>query len=334
MQFNPLIDTVISIVLIYIILSMLSSFILELFAEANNLRGNLLRNKLKEIFHDPTNQTPNVGQLIYKHPLIKAMMYRKNRVPENINSNQFAEALNDIIKDITEIGLMKQIKYDDKEIANKDNDKLSEIAKINNTFRSIANSELKYLYGAAYKIPDIDPPIQDPEKYKEVFGNWFETLRMQLTIIYKRKTRLRLFIIGLLLAIIFKCDSIYLVKRLYTDEAMRTEFVNRAQTMVNNNSNGPIDSIMISNILEANGSDKKFNELSIAERTKILYEHAGKLPISRPLPAKGSAHAGDWIRMIFGIIISATAVIFGAPFWYDTLRKIVRLNDTVKTQQS
>ncbi len=341
MQVTPLIETAIAIILVFFIFSLLSSFILELFAESANLRGKLLKRMMIDLFADPTGRMPNMAHLIYDHPLISAMVYRKNRLPERVAGEQFADALNAVFRELTNSGLLSVTKMDDSDSVDEFRYELKTADKARITNSGIRNSDLRFLYQAAYST-NIGPERNwdlESENYKKVFVQWFDKFNEQLKIVYKRRTRFRLFIIGLILALSFRCDAIYLIQRLYGDVALRTEMVGAAERigqMDSTQNAGTIllDSIMITDIMQAKGITTPYSALNKEEKAKLLYDHLHSLPITREVESYRNLTAGQWIAMIAGILITAVSVIFGAPFWYDALRRLISVKDTLKKSQS
>jgi len=329
MELSPIVDTIISLAFIYIVFSLLASFILELFAESQNLRGKLLYQKLGELFNDPTGNNPNIGHLLYKHPSVKAMVYKKNRVPEKITPDQFATVLNDVLKEITFTNPSHPVAYDDSETKSLGRE---EMHQPQTTYSSFNNTTIAYLYRSAYGSMTTrgeETFNMVGEQYRAVFEEWFEGLSAQLSYIYKRKTRLRLFFIGLILAVVLRCDSIHLLQSIYNDSAMRSQLSQTAMQMSDSITGAALEQEYVEEIMLTMGDERSYDALSSAEKAKILYRYTTGLPISRQWPETGMDHIADWILAVLGFAITAAAVIFGAPFWFDVLRKLIAIRPLI-----
>ena len=68
---NPYIDTIISLVLVYALLSILVSTLLETWNRRTKERGVFLQKVIFRLLDDPLNK--NYGYLIYQHPIINKM---------------------------------------------------------------------------------------------------------------------------------------------------------------------------------------------------------------------------------------------------------------------
>jgi hypothetical protein len=45
-------------------------------------------------------------------------------------------------------------------------------------------------------------------------------------------------------------------------------------------------------------------------------------------PRRIPSQRGEWIAKVVGLLITAAALTFGAPFWFDLLKKIVSLRSS------
>jgi len=110
---TPILETIISLVFIFLVFSLITSWIVEFFAMRFQKRGKMLREFVVNSLNDPFNK--NWGLLLYAHPLIEVLhndiklpkgfaglFYNtrldiKRRLPAYIQSDQFATALIDIV---------------------------------------------------------------------------------------------------------------------------------------------------------------------------------------------------------------------------------------------
>ncbi len=110
---TPILETIISLVFIFLVFSLITSWIVEFLAMRFQKRGKMLRQFVVDSLNDPFNK--NWGLLVYAHPLIEVLhndirlpkgfaglFYNtrldiKRRLPAYIQSDQFATALIDIV---------------------------------------------------------------------------------------------------------------------------------------------------------------------------------------------------------------------------------------------
>jgi hypothetical protein len=135
---------------------------------------------------------------------------------------------------------------------------------------------------------------------------------------YKRHTHFWLFVIGVVLSAGLNVNAIAITNHLARNKAVREALVARASLVTH-------DSLYVKKL-----SDTTFGR---AETNRVTNElNALDLPIglenyNRP------RNAGDWVRMIGGILITAFAVTLGAPFWFDALNKMMVIRSTVKPHE-
>lgn len=130
------------------------------------------------------------------------------------------------------------------------------------------------------------------ENFQREVANWFDAGMGRVSGAYKKQSQLWCFIIALVIAIALNIDSIHLFKTLW----------------VHSSSVAQITTINTNNLVATQALDQ----------LKIL-------PIGW---ANGFSLEAITLSMIFGWLITASASLFGAPFWFDALKTIVRLRGT------
>ena len=92
---NKILDVLISATLIYALLSILVSILIEAYNHKTKARGKLLREAILKMLHDSNNL--DWGHLFYNHHLIKGMKSPEGNLPQYIPAEIFAEVVCDII---------------------------------------------------------------------------------------------------------------------------------------------------------------------------------------------------------------------------------------------
>ncbi|MEK7811565.1 MAG: hypothetical protein AAB278_07100, partial [Pseudomonadota bacterium] len=141
----------------------------------------------------------------------------------------------------------------------------------------------------------------DIDNLQTQLSAWFDAGMDRVSGDYKRQSQLFCFLIALVISVVLNVDSIHLFKTLWEHPAIALQI-----TTLQSNAN-------------ADGIDQ-LNQLS---------EKLMGLPIGWQAPYNvGPTAFAGWL-------ITASAALFGAPFWFDLLQKLVRLRGTgVKPDRS
>jgi len=137
----------------------------------------------------------------------------------------------------------------------------------------------------------------DVVKIRGELAAWFGNSMDRASGAYKRRTQLACFCIGLVIAIVFNVDSIHVFRALWSLPVLMSEL--SAGTP-------PATASAAMTVLQ-------------------------QLPIGwsgNPSFDWSAAGAFDAATKAFGWILTALSVLFGAPFWFDLLQKIVQLRST------
>jgi hypothetical protein len=322
-MFNSVyLDIAIGMIFIFLLYSILATAILEIFATWINIRGKYLRRSIHVMMND-FHLGNKLASDFYEHPLIRKISFsRKDRLPSYIDPELFSKVVKDVLPDVN---------------LGKDRD-VSDQEKI----RLLPDGELKkaltvYMEKTA---TEVDTQIQ----------KWFNNSMDRLSGAYKRMTQNRLLIIGLILAVTFNVNSISVFTRLAADKEARAALVKQAEDFMEANQN--YDSMMQKYKRRPN-MDSLARAKDSAERNRndsVLFEHFKKQrdsikafidnDIKKANNAIGigwDAMEGDtfwkklrgvgwdWPATVLGWIITAFAITLGAPFWFDLLKKVIRI---------
>jgi len=145
--------------------------------------------------------------------------------------------------------------------------------------------------------------VLEPDKIEE----WYEEAMRRVSGWYKRKTQLGILLIALVLAIALNLDTIEIINRIYTSSALSNALVSYAKGVIENPSNVPFEVLSL-------GWSKWNSNLSVWDNVGSYLDAMVR-----------GLH--DPIKVV-GILATALATVFGAPFWYDILGRFVRLRAT------
>jgi len=129
--------------------------------------------------------------------------------------------------------------------------------------------------------------------FQSEVAEWFDTGMGRVSGVYKKWSQVWCFLIALVIAIMFNIDSVHLFKSLWLHPSLVAQL----------------------------GVDKVDPLLA-----KDAYTQLQLLPI-------GWNQKFEWCALIdpsliLGWLVTASASLFGAPFWFDTLKTLVRLRGT------
>ncbi|MFT5747820.1 MAG: hypothetical protein ACI9XO_003908 [Paraglaciecola sp.] len=165
---------------------------------------------------------------------------------------------------------------------------------------------------------------EDLDTFKSSVQGWYNELMERASGWYKKHIQLVTFLFGLAIAVGLNADTFSIYERLSTNSSARqdvvrlaTDFVNKSeQTITEPSMRAPnaqeitqkIDKLLKEDIDEAR------NPLGLGWRTH------------REDFAFLDQSVWDWLQRIAGWFVTALAISLGAPFWFDLLRKFVRVS--------
>jgi hypothetical protein len=192
----------------------------------------------------------------------------------------------------------------------------------------------------------IDYGGGDLEKVRKNIEQWFDATMDRTAGWYKRRTQAVLFVIGLAAAVGLNVDSMNVLHRLTSDKTFRDAVVKEAAAAKAPKPDGkntdPVTELQalheqIDNVELPVGWKESRREIQLPWGW-------GSVPI--PVPAQlcmPAQSVGDRVcypnptasvfRMVIGWLITALAVMLGAPFWFDVLNRIMVIRSTVKPHE-
>jgi hypothetical protein len=175
------------------------------------------------------------------------------------------------------------------------------------------------------KVDDLETGLQEFEKEVAI---WFDRSMERARGVYTRNAKGIALVIGIAIAVATNADTFHIVSRLSRDSALRATIQNAATQVAP----PPV-------ALDAAATEPDQSEAERLEDLKAAVETALEdlpLPIGRsPINvAQQEAASQNWpipiLRRILGWIITGVAISMGASFWYDLLKRVVRVRNTGK----
>lgn len=373
---NPYFDTIIALVLIYALLSVLSSILLEWWNNMVKERGVYLQRAIFRMLDDPLNH--NFGYLIYHHPMINGMRRDGNSLPHYLAPEVFSNALVDVVAE-----LATKVRYVQRQDGSfetvRDGYDEPVAMRFAKAVHAMRDSELKRLlenmigrHGGRENL--------DIETLKAELQRWFNDHMDRTSGIYKNDQRRKLRLIGFAVALGLNVDSFHLVKVILQDKDLRDRVVEQAEAVADRYTeqreriltDTTLDTDRLLAVLELaaddtlDETDKRMLALESlgaqeqqfkknadrvvylarkwqvpmgwsptvpplswkrgAEKVEIPKEFSlNEQEVLRSYEVRGRFTCWQVFKWIAGILATAIALSWGAPFWFETLVKLVNI---------
>jgi hypothetical protein len=166
------------------------------------------------------------------------------------------------------------------------------------------------LAGAIETIPDpqvkqvmrgLYGRARDLQHFQDMLAGWFDNAMARMSGAYKRRQLLVSLLLALLLAILFNIDSIHLFRTLWQQPTLAAHLHDMRDVATQ----GPP---------------------TPGALNPALFDAMMALPIgwTRFPPVAGA----DFALQVAGWIVTASTALFGAPFWFDLMQRVVRMRST------
>ena len=285
------------------------------------------------------------------------------KLPSYIPSSQFAEALLDVVFR----GPVAATNSTDAQ-SNVSTDSIMSIDGLRTAVAKIDNINVQRAVLSA-----IDMAQGDLNKVKANIEDWFNGTMDRVSGWYKRRTQTILFFIGLATAVALNVDAITIAKRLNEDKALRQAAVAQAGTIVSGQgaaavvdgrgapagqgATGGQGATSGQGVAAAQGGGATIQDpLTVLQKSTYDQLQKNLLQIGYPIgwspipqtrctadagqsalkdchTTLGKLEVGQWIEMLLGWLITALAIMLGAPFWFDILNKVMVIRSTVKPRE-
>jgi len=192
-------------------------------------------------------------------------------------------------------------------------------------------------------IAGIDYANGDIAKVRKAVEQWFDGAMDRASGWYKRRTQALLFVVGLLAAVVLNVDALHIVHRLTHDKTFRDVVVSRAAAAKAPASASAGDEL--ASITLARGELDAVN-MPIGWETPTTPGTQGQLWPTQFCSASADASGTlseacafgrnpvyAVVRIVLGWLVTALAVMLGAPFWFDVLNRIMVIRSTVKPHE-
>ena len=286
-------------------------------------RATHLEQGIRELLHDP--RATGLAKALYNHPMV-SVLYRGNyepidtfkgwwptaltrnkRMPSYIPSRNFALALMDMAVrgPVVDAG------------SSHAGSGTISIEQLRNNIGRLGSPSVQRVLLTA-----LDSAQGDLEKVQKNIEAWYDASMDRVSGWYKRSTQVILFFIGMSVALALNINTLTVANYLYRDKTARDALVAQAQDAV-------------ANPLAAQGTYEQVQSKLDALKLPIGWQDGAwaSLPQKRGAGGGPGPATVDWWQVITGLLVTAFAATFGAPFWFDLLNKVIVLRSTVKPHE-
>ena len=295
---------------------------MEFLASRANRKGKNLLKMLQRLLDG--DGSSEITDELYKHPLIKKLSVKAKRLTSYIPDDSFSKVIIDLVANNS------QSEDDpDKESENKDK---SYEEKFREGLQKLPNGDLKKMLNVYFEQAE-----QKLDLFTDEMKKWYNEYMIRVNHTYKRRLRLPMILIGFVIALFFNIDFFHISTRLWVDANLRDNVVAAAVEAEDNNPT--IDSLKLSEEffegyktslalpigwVEVFSKDealsKEYYNKGLVKRTNmVLCHYTG--------PDKSCWQV--FIKLL-GLLASGFIASFGAPFWFDLLRKAINIKKVVK----
>ncbi|KQS33866.1 hypothetical protein [Dyadobacter sp. Leaf189] len=348
----PILNTALAIVVSWALFALFCSYILEAFIQIIGERGKFMKDYLYKQLMDNINGI-NWADRIYSHGSIDLLSRDPKKPSNEISPKLFVETLLEVVGNSLIVqsnirtlnaqgivvayqsALLRNFKYATLVLNQSD---LSALFR-----QAMQYAELHAATGPGGAINEVALH----NYLTEYLEKWFGEFTQRLTLWYKKLTRQRLFYLGVIIAFAINVDSIELfeffesnpqaaakVVRFYEEHpSLHTDAAALAQVQATLAA-VPAETQQIDTLKE---QAMALLQLKSSEAQQQLTKELDTL-ISKTMLPVGLKHSivfkppyqqhivnwGTTLLKILGVLISGFAASFGAPFWFDLLKKVTK----------
>lgn len=341
---SNVLEVVIGLIFIYLLLSLLVSVINEIITSFLSLRGSFLAKVIIHFIDDENNKLSGY--------FFDNLLFKKIRQPKRIKwlgkikypSYLPREAFSKILLE----AITQKESGSKTEVVEVTFTKIKKIVRDNLSDGETRQMLLTMINDVEQKEENVEKKL---EKLRDEIEEWYDTLMKRASGWYKRKVQIFLFAIGLLAAVVFNADTFDIVNTLSSNPKLRQEMVELAEKYQANVQGQELseyyqkaiatqmDPDFIADLKKLSGKDSVdalrlyYNTIKMRNimqedlqpaRSILGFDMITNLKI--PPDRTGFWPVTGWFALkIAGWLLTALALSLGAPFWFDTLNKVMKL---------
>ena len=324
-MFPAILEVIISLVVVYFLMSTLVSFCNECIAMIVNNRGKVLYKSLKHLFVEEKNEEDSLIERMYQSKFVNNLagqftVARKVvQKPSYISNENFASAL---IDEIQKCGVKKAY-------ARNIDDLKKKIDAVKDSFVKTKLQEI---------IAELEETQQaNITSVKKKISEWYDNYMLTVTEVYKNYIRIWIFGISFFVVFTLNIDSLVLIEYFFENKEKREVMISFAENVGR-------DDYKINDSLT---SDQRFEEIIQLKKEVIDEFDAFDLPYGWKDDIKSTLiyeqkvldHLPDdvndesvqisYIKKLLGLFLTTISLTLGAPFWYQLMVNLLALRKSI-----
>jgi len=307
----PILEVTIGIVLVYLILSIVCTSLLEVVIANIGFKNKNLRKAVERLLEDTS-----LADRVYNDPEIKALCGPKGENPSYIPTDVFARSVLNVATNgewRKSGGLPTVLR-----------DKFVELASRTGSYASVKTAEQKL---GSKLVEFMDEAKGDIDLLQNKIELWFDRTNDRSKGWFNRRVNRWLVFFGFAVALLVNADTIQIFQKLSEDPELRTAAVSSAEeqikkglvTLNSDSENGPV----LESFRKQVGEVAPFIGWSTHDPLVSAWENSdfGTVPMLLVLK-------------FLGLLITAFAVSLGAPFWFNLLQKLLNIRKSVAAKKA
>lgn len=299
---STVLDWAIGIVFVYLLLAIICTTVNEWIAGIGALRAKTLAKGIGQLLdNQQASDAASFLEEFYKHPLISGMLKPgktgTDAHPSYLPSRTFATA----VMDLATKGIQGSIKFSDLEDGAK---KLPD--------GDVKRALLSLLQNAN---GDLDRAQKNIEQ-------WFDDSMERVSGWYKRHTQVITVCVAMALTILTNADTMRIARILWTNATVRAVIVQAGQNKSETRKEADAQTASV--------EYPKNDPMHPVVKLKAQKDELDKLKLVLGWSGEKLCDWKAWPSRLLGWILSIVAISLGAPFWFDTLNKLMNIRNAGK----
>lgn len=277
------------------------------------------KNIFRQLYDKPNGV--NWGSLLYLHGTVDLLSKTSDKPTSDISPKLFAETLIEVVGK-SHLVQMKKDQLSASGVASYANPLLSDFKAATIVLQP---SDVVNFFEQAMNSSDIHTTVNGNRDETAIYlklvsqvENWYVEMMQRLSMWYKKKVRRLLLIIGSILALIINVDSVQLFSHFNNNASSRTVMMNYYEANAERLNNLAKQT---NNNISPDSIQGKLNYYR-GEMESLMKEASLPIGWDYSYINPGNKNRGSFFWKLVGIIMSGFAASFGAPFWFELLKKV------------
>lgn len=330
-----MLNVAIGIIFIYLLLSLISTAVNEIIENFLKARATNLERGIRELLQSkPGEGEADLTKLLYNHPLVNSL-YKgqhatgKRNLPSYIPAANFASALVNLIltNNISSRAATPDM------LPGAAGYRVAAVQDMPITVSALRSALITWPYSGTRQAL-ISLAAGAGDNMGVVMKNieaWFNSSMDRTSGWYKRHVQRILIVIGFVIAGALNADSIAIFKSLTNNPPLRNALVAASQEYAKA---APGDKDALSPQARVEGNIKQIDALQLPVGWMWKPDNNAVSNYALAIPTgHGVELFWNIVLKVLGLALTGLAISLGAPFWFDTLNKVMVIRSTVKPHE-